>query len=276
MKEPTNASSISRAIGALRSLILPHSSEKVEQRVSSSTILPYVAERIRRPVPPNACVVPGSTPVVAFGEFRRATVATLGLNPSRIEFLDHHGLELTGTARRLATFASLGVRDLASASSSAVAQVLADCDSYFQRRPYMRWFGQLVPILAACGASYQDGTACHLDLVQWATDPTWAKLEPASLRRQLVADDAAFLLEQLKYERIKLLLVNGNGVWSELRCSDVQEHEPISGLGWRDIRIFTGMIEQVRVIGWSVNLQSSPGVTNRQRCELARRVGSLA
>lgn len=236
---------------------------------------PYVEQRIRRPVPPNASVVPGSTPVVAFGEFRRATVATLGLNPSRVEFLDHDGRELKGDAQRLATLASLGFCDLGSAPLPAVAQVLADCESYFHRRPYMRWFGQLVPILAACGASYQYGTACHLDLVQWATDPTWAKLEPASLRRQLVADDAAFLREQLRSERIKLLLVNGNGVWSELRCGDVQEHKPIAGLGWRDIRILTGTYEGVRVVAWSANLQSSRGVTTAQRTELARRIGNL-
>lgn len=156
VKEPRKTSTIFRAMGALRSLILPHSVENVERRVSSSTIPPYVEERIRRPVPLNAYVVPGSTPVVAFGEFRRATVATLGLNPSRIEFLDHDGLELAGEARRLATLASLGFPELSSAPSSAVAQVIADCDSYFHRRPYMRWFGQLVPILAACGASYRD------------------------------------------------------------------------------------------------------------------------
>ena len=31
-------------------------------------------------------VIAGSTPVVAFGDVRRARVATLGLNPSRAEF----------------------------------------------------------------------------------------------------------------------------------------------------------------------------------------------
>lgn len=236
----------------------------------------YIEQRIRRPVPPYACVVPGSTPVVAFGEFRRAAVATLGLNPSRIEFVDHDGREFTGAARRLATVASLGVRQLSSASLAAVAQVLSDCEGYFRRRPYMRWFGQLVSILTACGASYHDGTACHLDLVQWATDPTWAKLEPASLRRQLITADAAFLMEELRNERIRLLLVNGNGVWSELSCQDVQEHAPIAGLGWRNIRIFTGMLEGVRVIAWSANLQSSRGVTTAQRQELAQRVAALA
>jgi len=47
----------------------------------------YVAKRIRTP-PPSVCrVLPGSTPVVAFGDPRHSTVATLGLNPSKREFV---------------------------------------------------------------------------------------------------------------------------------------------------------------------------------------------
>jgi hypothetical protein len=40
---------------------------------------------------PVAEVVAGSTPVIAFGDPFRATVATLGINPSRREFLDTNG-----------------------------------------------------------------------------------------------------------------------------------------------------------------------------------------
>lgn len=56
------------------------------------TVPDYIEQRIRRPVPADSCVVPGSTPVVAFGDARAATVATLGLNPSRKEFLDEIGV----------------------------------------------------------------------------------------------------------------------------------------------------------------------------------------
>jgi hypothetical protein len=94
--------------------------------------------------------------------------------------------------------------------------VLQDCNTYFDRRRYCRWFDQLVPILAACGGSYYDHSACHLDLVQWATDPTWRSLRPASLRKKLIADDARFLQQQLRNENIQLLLVNGTGTWRQL------------------------------------------------------------
>jgi hypothetical protein len=126
----------------------------------------YIEQRIRRRAPAGASVVPGSTPVVAFGNSQMASVATLGLNPSRIEFLDERtGQELVGTSRRLATFASLGTSDLSTAPDAIVAQVLDDCNSYFERNPYRRWFDQLMPVLEACGASYYDRSACHLDLV---------------------------------------------------------------------------------------------------------------
>ena len=61
----------------------------------------------------------GSTPVVAFGDVRKAAVATLGWNPSKREFLDSRGNELVRTERRLETLASLGESDLATASPRA-------------------------------------------------------------------------------------------------------------------------------------------------------------
>ena len=76
-----------------------------------SAIPDYIQQRIRRPIPANSYVVPGSTPVVAFGNARTATVATLGLNPSWREFLDRFGNELGENDRRLATHGVLGISD---------------------------------------------------------------------------------------------------------------------------------------------------------------------
>jgi hypothetical protein len=67
----------------------------------------YVAARIRGGAPQNCNVLPGSTPVVAFGDPRSSPVATLGLNPSRIEF-EEDGVELDGHLRRFETLRSLG------------------------------------------------------------------------------------------------------------------------------------------------------------------------
>jgi hypothetical protein len=240
----------------------------------------YIEERIRRPLPAGACIVPGSTPVVAFGDVRSAHVATLGLNPSRVEFVDNSGHLLIGEQRRLATQSSLGISDLCDATSEAVEEVLEDCNQYFQRQPYRRWFDRLLPALQVCRASYYDGTACHLDLVQWATDPTWGKLKPP-IRKKLIAEDAAFLERQLRNENIRLLLVNGGGVWIQLKKAMrndlvVDHHQGIidAGLAFHPTRLYSGrLFRKIDVIAWSTNLQSSPGVTSLLREEeLPRRI----
>ena len=242
----------------------------------------YIERRIRRPIPLDSHVVAGSTPVVSFGNAHSATVATLGLNPSRVEFLDRNGNELIDSSRRLATHTSLGTSDLASAPASVVAQVLNDCNAYFHRdrNPYRQWFDQLELVVNACGASYSSGSACHLDLVQWATDPTWGNLRPATLRNRLLDADSPFLIEQLSNENFQLLLVNGMGVVRQLQPMvnvTLDEVDPIVGFGNHDTRLFTGKIcDRVRVIAWSTNLQSSFGVTSELRTEIAERVGELA
>ena len=240
----------------------------------------YIGHRIRRPIPAGAKVVAGSTPVVAFGNSRTATIATLGLNPSRKEFLDDSGNELMGSERRLATLKSLGVSALADAPTKAVEQVLQACDAYFQNKPYWGWFGKLEEVLQHFGASYIDCSACHLDLVQWATDPTWNNLRPAKLKRQLIDADANFLKAQLTNENITLLLVNGSGVADQL-CkklgASLREVDRIDGLWQHRVRLCEGKVfGRVRVISWNPNLQSSPGVSNELILEIAKRVADIS
>lgn len=245
-----------------------------------TTVPDYIERRIRRPIPADAYVVPGSTPVVAFGNAREATVATLGLNPSRMEFLDKSGQELVGHDRRLATHKSLCTGDLASAPLSVVAQVLQDCDSYFQRNPYRWWFDQLEKVLQACGVSYYRGSSCHLDLVQWATDPTWNRIKRRRLREQLIDEDIEFLSNQLTCENIELLLVNGDGVAKQLQRKlgvTLEEAGRMNCLWSHPVRLLVGKIlGRIDVVAWSVNIQSSPGVSNQLRTELAKRVAILA
>ncbi|MCE9545450.1 MAG: hypothetical protein K8T25_08025 [Planctomycetia bacterium] len=242
----------------------------------TDTLPAYIEERIRRPVPADSFIVPGSTPVISFGNVRTATVATLGLNPSRNEFYDK-GRELVENSRRLATHNSLGTSDLSNAQHSTIVQVLEDCNTYFRRNPYRRWFDRFDLLLTACGKSFKHGSACHLDLVQWATDPTWGKL-PSAIRNRLLNDDSTFLADQLKNENLQLLLVNGRGVMRQLQrtiIDDLQQVDTID-IGHVSTGLFTGRFERIRVIGWTTNLQSSFGVRNELRAELAKRVAVLA
>jgi hypothetical protein len=244
-------------------------------------IPPYIEERLRRPPPPGMCIVPGSTPVLSFGSLSSATFATLGLNPSRDEFLDGGGGELRGADRRLATLASLATTDLSAAPPDALLQIVDDCKMYFGRKPYRRWFDQLEYILAGCGASYyKDGSACHLDLIQWATDPTWSGLDPG-VRSILLRADAPFLAKQLSNSQVQVLLINGKAVVEQFQESFnvLLADEPPIALDRKSAKsdFRSGkLFDRIGVIGWTTNLQSSHGVTSEFRATLRDRVGTLA
>jgi hypothetical protein len=231
----------------------------------------HVERRIRRRQPSDCGVVPTSTPVISFGALESASVATLGLNPSWHEFLDDGRAELAEKRRRLETLASLGTDRLEIASIDLVARVALACNRYFQTNPY-RWFSQLEPFVRATGASYYNGSACHLDLVQWATFPVLGELRPA-VRRRLLNEDVPFLAEQLTHAKLRLLLLNGKSVvaaFADAFQAHMEEIERVAAT-----RIFLGELSGIRVVGWSTNIQSSFGVTNALRQAIAERLHEL-
>lgn len=65
-------------------------------------------ERILRPAPAGLGVVPGTTPVVSFGDISRARIATISINPSHREFVDNKGALLAPENKRLIDRESLG------------------------------------------------------------------------------------------------------------------------------------------------------------------------
>lgn len=119
----------------------------------------YLRAMVRRSPPAQAPVVAGSTPVIAFGDPSRAEIASLGINPSKREFVETSAM-LAGDQRRLATLDSLGADHLASLTDEQVREVVDDCARYFQRNPYRQWFDPLDHLLRdALGASFHDGSA---------------------------------------------------------------------------------------------------------------------
>lgn len=236
-------------------------------------LVPYVEERLRRPVPDGIPVVPGSTPVLAFGDPTTASVATLGLNPSRIEFLDDSGQPLTGDDRRLVDLPLLGITSLADATTEQLEAVVEGCDRYFTGNPYWRWFRPLDDVLRnALGVNYRDGSACHLDLSQWATDPVWGGLD-ATQKRRLTEDDAPFLAEQLRQENVRVLLLCGRAALEPFIRTRLVQLEKVadvtSASGRLRCDVFAGTAGSAVVYGWSSNLQSQPGVDNHLKKRLA-------
>ena len=121
------------------------------------------------------------------------------------------------------------------------------------------WFKPLNRILIeSIGAQY--GTsACHLDLVQWATKPVWRDLDATS-QQALLEEGVRFLARQLEAEQYSLVVVNGR---TALRA--VEDHGIIR---WGPARfklrepttqLFVADHGAQRFLGWSCNLQSQPG-----------------
>jgi len=172
--------------------------------------------------PPEDCeglIVQGSTPVVSFGNPVRATVATISLNPSPLEFLESwNGPMLPEHQHRLVTLESLGISDYKDINCSLGAQILDGCARYFEQNPYEKWFLPLDCILrAGARASYYADArpdaryldlACHLDLSPWATSNSWGKLT-ASDKKSLKDKGIHFLDEHICYGQYSLVLVNG-------------------------------------------------------------------
>ncbi len=208
---------------------------------------------VRRSVPPGLPVLSGSTPVVSFGDPARAEVATLGINPSKVEFIQN-GVFLSGSSRRLATLESLGASDVAKLTDNQVLQVALECANYFRpdRNPYRRWFDRLDRLLRdAVDVSYYDGTACHLDLAQWATDPVWRGIENEDVRHLLLEDGLPHLREQLHGKNIRLVLLNGRTVIDQVQAvglADLVRAGELA-LGRTTCSLYSGSGQGVRFIG---------------------------
>lgn len=220
---------------------------------------PEVEARVRRAMPADAGVLPGSLPVVSFGDPGTAAVATVSLNPSWLEFLSPAGEWLTGGHRRLASLNSMCANGPGELDAIQVGQVVSDSFGYFRSGNwYRRWFGWLERLLVSSGAgSYLDGSACHLDLVQWATRPAQGKL-PADAWQRLVGEDQEFLRWQLAHSDVSTVLVNGMSVVGGLLAAgvvgDLAEDKleyPLGEGGAGHLRVFSGVADGVRFLGWN-------------------------
>lgn len=247
--------------------------DNVDDRGGCSPIESYLVEMVRRPTPSGCGVVEGSTPVVAFGNPNVANVATLGINPSRIEFTDSEVRPLPADKRRLATLKSLGANTSHELTDQQVRQVIDECAAYFHKNPYRRWFDPLDEVLTGLGVSYYDDTACHLDIVQWATDPVWGKMTDRVAKDALLTDGVSHLQAQLHNSAVTTIVVNGAAVWNQLRATGLATSDDAGTLAYgnngRHTTLRTGRGNGIRFLGWTMNVQSTPGVRSVDRVALA-------
>src|SRR3954467_9654552 len=98
--------------------------------------LKRLIEHLSSGLPATHGAIPWAAPVPMFGSLCRSRIATLGLNPSNLEFVDQSGAQLDRDQRRLHSLSSLGLRDWGEAQKRHIRRVWEFCDGYFQRNPY--------------------------------------------------------------------------------------------------------------------------------------------
>ena len=85
--------------------------------------------RLRRA--PSRSSVPGSLPVLFFGDLFQARAVTVGLNPSDREYVDRSGNELEGALRRFETMASLGAAARDALTADQCERAIATMRDYY-------------------------------------------------------------------------------------------------------------------------------------------------
>ncbi len=240
-------------------------------------------------------VIPWGCPVPSFGDPSHSKIATLGINPSNREFVNELGKELQGIDRRFHTLGSLGLTSWSGADARHLGLILDSCHSYFARNPYDIWFKRLDVVLSGANVSYYGypATACHFDLIPFATENKWSDL---TKRQQSVlmnvAGDALGLI--LRDSQVRVLVLNGSTVvkgfelisglrlkaepmaaWSLARKSK----RDVPGIAfWGKVGVLAGVHlgRQVMVIGYNHNLQSSFGVSTEVLHAIRRWIAQTA
>lgn len=194
------------------------------------TIEERVIQRAMEPYPNIKELVAFSTPVVSFGNPSDARVVTVGINPSSLEF------QAAGKGKRLLVLDKkrlidtelLGVQNPKNLTREQAVRVINGCYSYFgeKKNPY-DWFDHLnLNINSYFKANYHDGSAAHLDLVQWATDPVWGGITSEVTKETLLKADVEFLRYQTNLKKYEVIFLNGKSVFEQLTSNGIIEASP--------------------------------------------------
>lgn len=233
-------------------------------------------------------IVDWACPVPYFGDPGRATVATVGINPSNKEFVDDDHAPLAGLDQRFPTRHTLGLTRWADVGPTEVRLITDACRRYFDGNSYDRWFGVLDELLSARGSTFYGvaADACHLDLVPFATAQKWGEISQSS-RRAIANVGEGLFGKLLADSSVEAVILNGRSVvetfeqvggvvlhrttrrdWSLPRSTS----DAVLGIAYTaSIDVFAGydLGRTLKVLGFNHNLQSSFGVTTKVKMAIA-------
>ena len=230
-------------------------------------------------------VIPWACPIPSFGDLSRARVATLGINPSNLEFehrRDGQDKELEGKSRRFHTLRSLEIGSWSEVQARHLEKILELCREYFSpcRNPYDRWFKPLDQVVKGAQASFYDASspACHLDLVPYATKCKWRKLS-GQQQKSLLGVSADTLARLLRNSPVRILILNGKRVVEQFqKLADIRlesrqmpswtlhwESGPREGVSYKGVVNTLSGVDferEILVLGFSHNHKGTHGMTN--------------
>jgi hypothetical protein len=112
---------------------------------------------------PSPSTVSDSQPVLFFGDLFSAQAVTVGLNPSDQEYLDRHGVLLTGRAQRFASLTSLGARSRMELTDAPCDEALGWMRDYSdpEKPAYGSWFNSCRASWLGSGAASTPGAVAR-------------------------------------------------------------------------------------------------------------------
>lgn len=227
--------------------------------------------RLRRPPTPRS--IPGTLPILFFGDLFKSEIVTVGLNPSDQEYLSKSGTMLAGAGQRFATLASLGATDRASLRDTQCEEAIWWMRDYYApgKPVYGSWFNALSRVVEAFGASFARRSAAHLDLVQEATRPVWSEL-PVSKRAALLEQDLPFLEWQIRTFPLRAVICTGKTVSVYVRNRfrvKVGEEGQLARIKW-----WVGFADvdgrRCGFAGWNIPLAQATGLGRAGESQLGR------
>lgn len=227
-------------------------------------------------------IIDWASPIPSFGNYSTAQIATLGLNPSNLEFVDKDGRELEGSKRRFPTLKFLNLSSWEKVEIRHLEVIKTFCEDYFVRNPYNDWFKPLDRLVSNTSISYYfpNGKACHLDLVPYATICKWNELTEKQ-KDFLLSLSEEVLGKLLQNSTISILILNGQTVinnfqritnkaliktlketWNLPRKNKIG----VPGFSYEGIVQKVGNVSlkrEIHVLGYNHNIQGSLGVTTQ-------------
>lgn len=232
-------------------------------------------------------VIPWASPIISFGNPVKSKLATLGLNPSNLEFQGRDSKPLNPPLNRFETLYTLQAANWGSVRGSDIDRIWKACDNYFERNPYGQWFNRLERLLVDTNVSYYSklaDSACHLDLSPFATERKWSTLT-SSQRATLMNVGTPALVRTILASDIRVLVLNGSAVmreFSRLSISGSIKSEVVPEWSLQGGRVtgisYFGRLSELNgmkldrelvVLGYNHNIQSTFGVTSKATASIA-------